>query len=134
MADTLSVTRIGDGAYRVHRLGRAEVVYVATTGGTGWAWWNGRVFRTSAQESRPREQSSIRGGHQIVVAPMPATLLKVLVRDEQTVKKGETLVILEAMKMELPLRATADAVVKRVLCREGELVQADTTLVELLTT
>jgi biotin carboxyl carrier protein len=47
------------------------------------------------------------------------------------VKKGETLVILEAMKMELPLRASADATVTAVGCREGELVQPETVLVEL---
>ena len=41
------------------------------------------------------------------------------------------LVVLEAMKMELPLRATGDAVVASVLCREGELVPADAVLVTL---
>ena len=45
--------------------------------------------------------------------------------------KGDTLVILEAMKMELPLRASADAVVSAVHCHAGELVKADTVLIEL---
>jgi biotin carboxyl carrier protein len=40
-------------------------------------------------------------------------------------------VVAEAMKMELPIRAPADGVVSAVLCREGELVQADQRLVEL---
>ena len=62
---------------------------------------------------------------------MPATVLKVLVSAGAPVKKGDTLVILEAMKMELPLRAPADATVAAVHCREGELVQPDTVLVEL---
>jgi biotin carboxyl carrier protein len=62
---------------------------------------------------------------------MPATVLKVLVAVGARVKKGETLVILEAMKMELPLRASADATVTAVCCREGELVQPETVLVEL---
>ena len=47
------------------------------------------------------------------------------------VKKGETVVILEAMKMELPLRAPDDGVILAVHCKEGELVQADAPLVEL---
>jgi biotin carboxyl carrier protein len=62
---------------------------------------------------------------------MPATVLKVLVAVGARVKKGETLVILEAMKMELPLRASVDATVTAVGCREGELVQPETVLVEL---
>ena len=62
---------------------------------------------------------------------MPATVLKVLVAPGATVSKGDTLLILEAMKMELPIRAAANAVVLEVRCREGELVQPDTVLVEL---
>ena len=45
-------------------------------------------------------------------------------------KKGDIVVVLEAMKMELPVRALGDAVVAAVRCREGELVQADAMLVE----
>jgi 3-methylcrotonyl-CoA carboxylase alpha subunit len=41
------------------------------------------------------------------------------------------MVILEAMKMELPVRAMADATVTAVNCREGDLVQAGQELVEL---
>ena len=46
-------------------------------------------------------------------------------------RKGDTVVLLEAMKMELPLRAPADATVAAVHTRDGELVQADAVLVEL---
>jgi biotin carboxyl carrier protein len=61
---------------------------------------------------------------------MPATVIKVQVRAGDAVKKGDVMVVLEAMKMELPLRALGDGVVAAVRCREGELVQADATLVE----
>jgi len=62
---------------------------------------------------------------------MPATVIKIAVTAGQAVRQGETLVVLEAMKMELPIRAPADAVVRAVNCREGELVQPERTLVEL---
>jgi Acetyl/propionyl-CoA carboxylase, alpha subunit len=45
-------------------------------------------------------------------------------------EKGDVVVVLEAMKMELPLRALGDGIVSAVRCREGDLVQADATLVE----
>ena len=61
---------------------------------------------------------------------MPATVVTVAVAPGDAVKKGDLVVLLEAMKMELPLRATADGVVKSVSCREGDLVQADAVLVE----
>jgi 3-methylcrotonyl-CoA carboxylase alpha subunit len=62
---------------------------------------------------------------------MPARVIRILVQPGSAAKKGDTLVVLEAMKMELPLRAPADAMVTAVHCREGELVQADAVLMEL---
>ena len=62
---------------------------------------------------------------------MPATVVKVLAVPGQSVRSGDTLVIVEAMKMELPVRAPSDAIVKAVRCQERDVVQADQTLVEL---
>ena len=65
-----------------------------------------------------------------LTAPMPATVIAVQVKAGDSVKKGDVVVVLEAMKMELPIRALGNGVVSAVRCREGELVQADATLVE----
>jgi biotin carboxyl carrier protein len=62
---------------------------------------------------------------------MPATVLRVLAAPGKTVRRGETLILLEAMKMELPLRAPQDGTVTEVLCEEGQLVQPGTILVEI---
>jgi 3-methylcrotonyl-CoA carboxylase alpha subunit len=127
-----AVTRVGDGVYRVEGEGRADLVYVAGTGDERWAFWNGQVFRAS-RDSAPR--TNRRAGHsdvaQALTAPMPATVIAVRVRPGDSVKKGDTVVILEAMKMELPIRSPADATVSAVHCREGQLVQPDAVLVEL---
>ena len=133
-----TVTRIGDGVYRVDDDGRQLVVYVAGSAGDVWAFWNGEVYRErgEGEQNGPPEgghhrREQVDGGRYDLTAPMPATVVKILVATGQTVKHGETLLVLEAMKMELPIRAPADAVVQAVNCREGELVQPDRTLVEL---
>ena len=131
------VTRIGPGVYRVNRSeddgggndGR-DIVYVAGSPGQTWAFWNGRVFRPGVREDQPG-RPRVPGAVQSLTSPMPATVVKVLAVPGQTVKSGDTLVIVEAMKMELPVRATSDATVKAVRCREHDVVQADQTLVEL---
>jgi biotin carboxyl carrier protein len=132
------VTRIGPGVYRVNRSdeddgesndGR-DLVYVAGSPGQTWAFWNGRVFRPGVREDEPG-RTRVPGAVQSLTSPMPATVVKVLAVPGQTVKSGDTLVIVEAMKMELPVRATSDATVKAVRCREHDVVQADQTLVEL---
>jgi 3-methylcrotonyl-CoA carboxylase alpha subunit len=93
--------------------------------------WNGVASRASQPAASGRTRRRAAGAAQkTVTAPMPATVIKVPVKAGDTVSKGDVVVLLEAMKMELPVRAGGDAVVARVRCREGELVQADQTLVE----
>jgi biotin carboxyl carrier protein len=60
----------------------------------------------------------------LLVAPMPGTVLRVSARPGQAVKQGETLLILEAMKMELAVTAPFDGTVAEVKVREGDQVAA----------
>jgi 3-methylcrotonyl-CoA carboxylase alpha subunit len=62
---------------------------------------------------------------------MPAKVSAVLVEAGQHVGKGDVLLKLEAMKMELPVRAPHEGTVTAMLCQVGELVQPGITLVEL---
>ena len=132
------VTRIGPGVYRVNRSDEADgvgngghdIVYVAGPRGDTWAFWNGRVFRPASPADKPG-RPRVPGAIQALTSPMPATVVKVLAVPGQAVRSGDTLVIVEAMKMELPVRAPSDAIVKAVRCRERDVVQADQTLVEL---
>jgi biotin carboxyl carrier protein len=128
-----AVERIADGVYRVEHDGRTETVYVAGPADDRWVFWNGRVFRGDFRDTdqAPRAAHARAGSKHSLAAPMPATVLKVYVHAGNTVKKGDIVVLLEAMKMELPIRAPGDAVVAAVHCREGELVQADAPLVDL---
>ena len=123
------VTRVGPGTYRVEHDGRQEIVYVAGPRGSTWAYWNGDVFHEAApvehaEPARPH-------GPRMLSSPMPATIIKVMAEPGAAFKRGDTLVVVEAMKMELPIAAEHDGIVKAVLCHEGDLVQAGQTLVEL---
>jgi len=131
MSATPIVTRVGPGVYRVEVDARAEIVHVAGAPGHQWVHWRGRVFERPFAADEPAVRRSSTERHQSLSAPMPATVLKIVAPEGTRVRKGDTLLILEAMKMELPVRAPADAVVRSMRCREGELVQPGTTLVEL---
>ena len=67
----------------------------------------------------------------LVTAPMPGTVLKVHVHEGSTVKAGEPLLVLEAMKMENSLVSPYDAVVRTVHVHEGDRVAGGALLVEL---
>jgi acetyl/propionyl-CoA carboxylase alpha subunit len=66
-----------------------------------------------------------------VTAPMPGTVIRLLVAPGDTVKARQPLVVLEAMKMETPLTSPYDAVVRAVNVAEGEQVASGAVLVEL---
>ena len=70
-------------------------------------------------------------GAKTVNAPMPGNILKVNVTAGQSVKKGDVLMILEAMKMENEIMAPADAVVSSVSVSAGSTVEAGAVLCTL---
>jgi len=66
-----------------------------------------------------------------VKAPMPGMVLKVLVQPGQQISKGDGLLILEAMKMENVLKASADARVKSINVQERTAVEKGAVLIEM---
>jgi biotin carboxyl carrier protein len=74
---------------------------------------------------------AVAGGGTSVTAPMPGTINDIKVKAGDAVKKGQVLLILEAMKMENDIVAPADGTVASVLVNKGDSVNADQTLVSL---
>ena len=68
-----------------------------------------------------------------IQASMDGAIIDVLVEPGQTVRQGETLVILEAMKMEHPVKADCDGVVSQVLTNKGDQVKRNQLLAEITT-
>jgi acetyl-CoA carboxylase biotin carboxyl carrier protein len=66
-----------------------------------------------------------------VLAPMPGNIIEVVVSVGDEVKEDDELIILEAMKMENPICAPADGVVKEIKVKEKDVVEADQLLVVL---
>jgi biotin carboxyl carrier protein len=58
-----------------------------------------------------------------LISPMPGLILKILVTKGQIVKKGESLLLLEAMKMENVFKASADCIVKEINIQEKQAVE-----------
>jgi biotin carboxyl carrier protein len=64
-------------------------------------------------------------------SPMPGKIIKVNVKEGDSVKKGQSLIIMEAMKMEHTIRATSDGIVKKIHYKVGDMVKRSSDLVEL---
>ena len=115
--------RVSDGvrAWRVFAAGPPDSVNVWTDGVTATV-----EVRTSGAAARPRRATQ----HE-AAAPMPARVLTIAVTAGQNVLAGDVLLTLEAMKMELPVRAPRTGVVTALHCAEGDLVQPGVPLVDI---
>ena len=105
---------------------RITRVFAIVSGGRTWVFHDGATYEISDEIGRVRAVQV----HGSVTAPMPATVTSVNVSPGDEVKHGDVLIVLEAMKMELPVRAPGDGRVRAVHCRAGELVQPDVSLIE----
>jgi 3-methylcrotonyl-CoA carboxylase alpha subunit len=113
--------RVGEGAGRL--------AWVAAAGDVRWVYLDGEVYEIEVLRPGGRRRGG--SGHGSLSAPMPATVVRVDVAPGTTVRRGDTLIILEAMKMELPIRAASDGIVTAVHCRPGDLVQPGISLIEI---
>lgn len=125
-APALPVRLEGSAALRVGVDGRRA--WAVASESMRWVFLDGRVYEFEVQDTRRRAAAA---AHAPLASPMPATVVRVEAEPGARVRKGDTLLILEAMKMELPIRAPADGVVRAVHCRVGELVKPGVALVEL---
>jgi len=66
-----------------------------------------------------------------VIAPLPGNILKIFVKEGDTISEGDNLLIYEAMKMENTLKAGKPGVVKSLKVKEGDAVLQDTVLIEV---
>ena len=115
--------------YHVDHDGRRARVAVASSGATTWVFFEGNVWQIeTAAGGRTRTKS---GGDHTVMSPMPATVVAINTAVGDTINEGETVIVLEAMKMELPIRAPRGGVVKAINCAKGELVQPGVNLLEI---
>jgi pyruvate carboxylase subunit B len=98
---------------------------------------DGYRLTVEALDERARVIRELSGAARKVVAadhlkaPMPGLIVRVNVREGDQVRSGQGLVVMEAMKMENELRATASATVKRIVVSPGSAVEKGALLLEL---
>ena len=78
----------------------------------------------SAPVAAPAPAAPAAAGVEVISAPMPGTILSVNVTVGQAVKKGDAVIILEAMKMEIPVVAPEDGTVAGINVSVGDAVES----------
>jgi biotin carboxyl carrier protein len=123
-----TVTRIGNGMFRVGD-GPTRIAWAAADDSVRWVFLDGNVY--VIETARGGARTRRRGHGDSLAAPMPATVRRIHVQPGDVVVAGDVLVVLDAMKMELLIRAPCGGRVGALHCTEGELIQPGIPLVTL---
>ena len=125
----LTIQAEPSGRLRVTSSAGEQAGNAVVAGDSVWVTVAGEVF---VFDTRQRSRQDRRGARDLAVftPPMPATVVRIVVKPGQSVHAGDILISLEAMKMELPIRAPRDGIVRAIHCREGELVQPEQSLLD----
>jgi biotin carboxyl carrier protein len=136
----LNVTKSGD-MVRVERNGQVQELKLREQNGSGMVLeYNGRLVRMAGHKEGDKRQLWVNG--RVVVyervqkragsmaaaagslsASIPAVVSEVLVSEGDEVKAGDKLILLESMKMIIPIQAPTDGIVQAVHCAAGDSVQ-----------
>ena len=112
--------------------GQMVEVLAQKMAGQLWFHYNGetRVYVPESSQAQGSSDSKNVDPSRIT-APMPGKIIKLIKVAGDSVSEGDTIVVMEAMKMEYNLKATQDMVVDKINCTEGETVGLGEVLVEL---
>jgi biotin carboxyl carrier protein len=91
-------------------------------------WVNGRHLTVERVRRRGSAGSTDSGS---LTASIPAVVSQILVEPGDNVQAGDKLILLESMKMVIPIQAPYDGLVTRILCAAGDSVPANSPLVEI---
>ena len=121
---------------------RRSLVYVAADGAARWVALGRSAARASGEagsqtfvltvpDRSRRARRGLAGGPAALEAQMPGIVRQVLVAEGQAVARGQALVLLEAMKMEIRVAAPEAGLVHRVAVTAGQSVERGQALIEL---
>jgi 3-methylcrotonyl-CoA carboxylase alpha subunit len=119
-----------EGGWHLTFADHTATAHTATTGDQRFVQIEGQAYAlTTVTSTSQRRRSAAASGD--LTAQMPGQIRDVRVQEGDAVEAGQTLVVMEAMKMEMRITAPRAARVKRVLVQAGAIVERGAVLVEL---
>jgi acetyl/propionyl-CoA carboxylase alpha subunit len=110
--------------------GERVIAYVSSDAAKRWVTVNGRTVVLTKSSGAKRSGAGQDQASELA-APMPGVIRGVNVGEGESVTKGQTLMVLEAMKMEIRIQAPFDGVVKSLAVKVGQTVEREQILIVL---
>lgn len=112
--------------------GQRVTAYVSTDVAKRWVTVGGQTFALTKSTAGTRRAQHGHHAQDELTAPMPGQVRAVNVTEGESVTKGQTLLVLEAMKMEIRVSAPRDGMVGKLLVSQGQTVEREQVLIEIV--
>ena len=126
----VEILQAKDGKLELLIDGKRVTAYVSSDNAKRWVTVNGLTF-VMTKSSGAKRRSAGHDHASELVAPMPGVVRTVNVSEGDAVIKGQTLLLLEAMKMEIRVQAPREGVVKKLFVKQGQTVEREQILIEI---
>lgn len=134
----LDITEVEEGVYSIIYNGHSYNIELIG-GETGKKYvvntftrtFNAEIIDAEAKYIRSRNQGHEMEGSNLIQSPMPGKIVKIPVAVGDHVENGQTLVVVEAMKMQSEFKAAGTKVVREILVKEGDTVEAHQVMLRL---
>ncbi len=100
-------------------------------GQTQWIYVNGKTIQVDLSQGSRSRKSSVSKSQNLLHAPMPGKITKILVQVGQNINVGDSVIVMEAMKMEYTLKSEIQSTVLSLKAEVGSQVKLGQLLVEL---
>lgn len=111
--------------------GQRVTAYVSSQNSKRWVTVNGRTsLLTKSSGARTRGHGHHHAAGELT-APMPGQVRAVNIGEGDAVTRGQTLMLLEAMKMEIRIQSPQDGVVRKLFVKQGQTVEREQILIEI---
>ena len=127
----------GNGSYSIIYENRSWDMEVVKSGefNTFTVYKFGESFKVEIEDAlskyKKNKNEGLQGNENNISAPMPGKIVKVLTKEGQPVKVGDTVLIISAMKMESEFKSAIDGVIKKIHIKEDDIVNGNQLLVEI---
>jgi biotin carboxyl carrier protein len=128
----IEILHTKDGKLELLIDGQHVTAYVSSENAKRWVTVNGQTFVLTKPAAGARDRGH--GHHHAageLTAPMPGQVKVVNVSEGELVSKGQTLLVVEAMKMEIRIQAPRDGNVAKLFVKQGQTVEREQMLIEI---
>jgi len=126
-----ALQEVAPGEYRLAVDGKSHRVFVAVHREYAYVHAFGRAWELEVVDPIARAQRGAGGGDAVMIAPMPGTVVNIMVAEGDAVHKGQPLIVIESMKMQTEISARRDGTIERVFVTEKQTFDRGAKLVAL---